>query len=106
MRTFGNALLLFAALALIASPFVYHWRSRGWWRATPMGWHLMTFMGVLCEVSIFAVANFVWDLPSWVRPVVWASIGVAGWWRLILVGTAERPTTKYRRGSRAPIRPA
>lgn len=96
MRTAGNFLLGFAAVALIAAPFVYHWRTRGWWRDTTTGWHIMAFMGVLSEVTCFAVANLFFDLPSWVRPFVWASIGVVAWWRLILVGTAERPSIAYR----------
>lgn len=97
MRLLGNVLLLVAALGLIPAPFVYHWRSRGWWRATRMGWHLMTFMAVFSEVMCFAVASLFWDLPSCVRPFVWANIAFIAGWRLSLVGTAERPATEYRR---------
>jgi hypothetical protein len=91
MRPLGNVLLLVAAVALIAFPICYHiltggsWRHVGAWRTTTMGVHLMVFMGVFAEVMVFAVANFIWDLPSWVRPLIWFQIGAVAWWRVVLL---------------------
>jgi hypothetical protein len=50
-----------------------------------VGVHLMAFMGVLGMVMVFAVANFVFDLPDWVRPFVWLCIAVVAWWRVVLL---------------------
>lgn len=75
-----------AAAALILFPPCYHFATRGAWAKTVMGWHLMSFMGVLGVVMAFAVASAVWGpLPTFVRPLVWAAIAVVAWWRLILL---------------------
>ena len=85
MRDLGNVLLVVAAVALIAFPFCYHLTTRGAWARSMMGWHLMSFMGVLGVVMTFAVLNFVFTLPTWVRPLTWALIGAVAWWRLVLL---------------------
>ena len=87
----GTALMLFAAVALILFPPCYHLRTRGRWLRTPGGPHLMSFMGVLGVVMCFAVANVVFELPSWVRPLVWFLIGCVSWWRLGLLFTVANP---------------
>jgi len=85
VRTLGNALLAIAATALIAFPFCYHLTTRGSWRKSVMGWHLMSFMGVLGLVMTFAILNFAIELPEWVRPLTWFLVGAVAWWRLILL---------------------
>lgn len=85
MRTLGTFLMLTAAAALILFPPCYHLTTRGGWRRSVMGWHLMSFMGVLGLVMCFAVSNVVFELPSWIRPLVWLLIGIVSWWRLILL---------------------
>lgn len=85
MRALGNTLMLLAAMALILFPICYHLTTAGAWRKSPMGVHLMSFMGVLGMVMVFAVLNFVMDLPSWVRPFVWLCIAAVSWWRLVLL---------------------
>jgi hypothetical protein len=85
MRPLGNVLLLVAAVALIAFPICYHVTTRGAWRGTRVGVHLMAFMGVLGMVMLFAIANFVFDLPDWVRPFAWLCIAVVSWWRVVLL---------------------
>lgn len=97
MRALGNVLLVVAAIALVASPITYDARSRGWWKADKRtGWHLMGYMAVMAEVVLFATANFIWELPDWVRPFVWANIAGVAWWRFALVLRAERPSVAYR----------
>ena len=89
MRWFGNALLVWAAMALIASPFYYQYKTRGHWRDSPMGWHLMSYMGVFAAVVTFAILNFALELPEWVRPLTWFMVGVVAWWRLLLLGAVQ-----------------
>ena len=90
MRALGTALMLVAAAALMLFPPCYHLTTRGAWRRSAMGVHLMSFMGVLGLVMCFAVANVVFDLPSWVRPLTWLLIAVVSWWRLILLFVVQR----------------
>ncbi len=83
MRALGTALMFIAAAALITFPPLYHFRTRGRWRRSPMGVHLMSFMGALGMVMVFAIANVVaGPLPEWVRPFVWLSIAAVSWWRI------------------------
>ena len=85
MRALGHVLLALSAVALIAFPFCYHLTTRGHWRDTIMGWHLMSFMAVLGLVMTFALLNLAIDLPGWVRPLTWLLVGAVAWWRLILL---------------------
>jgi hypothetical protein len=85
MRTLGHVLLALSAVALIAFPFCYHLTTRGHWRDTIMGWHLMSFMAVLGLVMTFALLNLVIELPGWVRPLTWLLVAGVAWWRLILL---------------------
>lgn len=97
MRILTTCLTLAAAAALLLFPFCYHfltggtWRRLGAWRDTSAGVHVMCFMGVLGAVMGLVVARIVGvDLPEWVRPVVWGSIAVVAWWRLILLFVLQR----------------
>lgn len=93
MKTLGNALMLWAGLALILFPICYHFATSGRWRRSAMGVHLMSFMGVLGLVMTLAVGNLITgngsvqnsDLPPWVRPLVWLLVGGVSWWRLVLL---------------------
>lgn len=83
MQTLGTALMFAAAAALIIFPPLYHRRTRGRWRKSTFGIHLMSFMGVLGMVMGLAVLRVLGvDLPAWVRPLVWLAIGVVSWWRV------------------------
>ena len=95
MRSVGNVFLYLAAVALILFPPCYHFSTRGAWRRSAMGVHLMSFMGVLGLVMCFAMANALFGpLPTWVRPLVWALIAVVAWWRLILLFVVQRQETR------------
>lgn len=95
MRTLGTVLMMTAAVAFIATPVAYHFRSRGHWRDTSAGWHFMSYMGVFALVMVLAMprALFDVDLPDWVRPVVWLLIAIVAWWRLVVV-FAEAPARR------------
>ena len=86
MTILGNVLMLYAAVVLISSPVLYAWWSRGDWRLTPYGRHVMAFMGGLALVMCFAVLNLlIGPLPAWIRPVVWVIVSVVASWRLWLL---------------------
>jgi drug/metabolite transporter (DMT)-like permease len=91
-KTLGSALMLYSAVVLIASPICYWVWSRGDWRKTRAGRHLMAFMGGLALVMVLSVTSFVsvhllerGPLPDWVRPLVWLIVGFIGTWRLALL---------------------
>lgn len=88
----GNVLMLVSAAILIPCPPLYWWWSRGDWRQTEGGRHLMAFMSGLAIVMCFAVTNFVslyilhkGPLPLWVRPVTWGIVAFIAGWRLRLL---------------------
>jgi hypothetical protein len=93
MTTLGSALLIFAAIPLVAFPFCYHLSTRGTWRKSVMGWHLMSFMAVLGVVMVFALLNLEFTLPSWVRPFAWVLVAGVAWWRLILLFVIQHRET-------------
>ena len=94
MTALGNALLAVAAVALIVFPFCYHLTTRGHWRDSVMGWHLMSFMGALGIVMTFAILNFAFELYDWVRPLAWLLVAGVAWWRLILLFVVQHQDTR------------
>lgn len=94
MREFGNGLLVWAAVALVAFPFAYHLTTRGHWRDTAMGWHLMAYNAVMALVVSFAILNFAVHLPDWFRPLTWLMVGAVAWWRLILLFVVQHQETR------------
>lgn len=103
MRTLGNVLLAVAAVALIAFPFAYHLTTHGNWRKSSMGWHLMSHDAVFGLVITFAILNFVFELPSWVRPLTWFLVGVVAWWRLILLFVVQHRDDEPRKPDTNPL---
>lgn len=85
MRTAGNLLLVLAAVPLVLFPFCYHFATHGAWFRSWMGRHLMSFMGALGVVMVFALLNLAFPLPTWVRVVAWLLVAGVAWWRLILL---------------------
>lgn len=85
MKALSDFLLVVSAVALIAFPFAYHLITRGHWRDSVMGRHLMAFMAVLAFVMATALFAIAYDLPEWVRTVRWLLVAVVSWWRLILL---------------------
>lgn len=88
----GTILMLASAAILIPCPPLYWWWSRGDWRETPGGRHLMAFMGGLAIVMVLAVANFVsvvllhrGPLPDWCRPLSWGIVLFIAAWRMLLL---------------------
>jgi membrane associated rhomboid family serine protease len=82
------AVVLTAAGALV---FVcsYAWLTRGAWRTSVMGKHVMTFMVAILIVSLLAVAGIIWG-TNWpyrtaIRTAAWGLIGGCLWWRVFLL---------------------
>jgi hypothetical protein len=96
MRLAGYVLVMVAAVAFIASPFAYHFKSRGAWRRHALGWHLMTYMAAFALAMVVTVANVVsiiaWrhPLPAWIGPPLWALIAFVAWWRLAIILHTKR----------------
>lgn len=74
------------ALVFVVS---YAWSTRGGWRRTVMGKHVMTFMSAILAVSMLAVAGVVWgtDWPyrDAIRTAAWGSIAAVIWHRVWLL---------------------
>lgn len=83
--------VLAAAVPLIAFPITYQITTRGAWRKSVMGRHLMAFMGALGAVMVLTVwGMFAGDLPRWIGPVAWLVIASVSWWRLLLLLSMQR----------------
>jgi len=84
MRTLASLLQLYSAVVLIALPFLFHFWTRGDWRLTQGGRHVMEFMAGLAFVMCFAVGSLVWRLlghgllPAWVSALCWTVIAFVG----------------------------
>lgn len=93
---------IFEALILIVSAFIatefivaYHVKTRGGWRDTPMGKHLMVFMAAIAVVlDVTAIEDFVEDVVGfttmpewweWFETSVFISIPCVLLWRRIIL---------------------
>ncbi len=63
------------------------------WRSTVMGWHVMTFMGVILVVASLAVIATVfgtaWPFRNVVRAGAWYAVAAVIWWRIWLLIRAQ-----------------
>lgn len=79
------------ALTFVAS---YAWLTRGEWRASIMGRHVMTFMAVITIVSSLAVlAIFLgreWPGRNIIRGLAWSAVAACVWWRVALLYRVQR----------------
>lgn len=73
----------------------YQVRTRGRWRRSPEGWHLMTFTATLAIVFTLVVLVRVVDIPGLgvIVVILYGAIDAGLAWRLALLATA----TKVRR---------
>lgn len=94
-----DAAIIVTALGALVFVCSYAWTTRGAWRASVMGRHVMTFMAAILVVCLLAVAGIVWgtDWPfrNAIRTGAWALIGGCIWWRVALlyrVQHADQPS--------------
>lgn len=92
----ANAAVVATALGALVFVVLYAWTTRGAWRTTPMGKHVMTFTAVIFAVSSLAVASIVWgtDWPyrNVIRTVAWSAVAFCLWWRVLLLYRVQHPT--------------
>lgn len=94
MKIFTNLAILATfsgALTFVAS---YAWLTRGAWRASIMGKHVMTFMTVITIVSSLAVAGIFfgrdWPARDLIRGLGWSAVAACVWWRVLLLRRIQR----------------
>jgi hypothetical protein len=84
-----DAAIMLTALGALVFVVSYAWTTRGAWRHSVMGKHVMTFMSAILAVSILAVIGVVWgtDWPhrNAIRTAAWGLIGACIWWRVFLL---------------------
>jgi hypothetical protein len=84
-----DAAVIFTALGALVFVVSYAWQTRGAWRDSIMGKHVMTFMAAILLVCLLAVAGVIWgtDWPyrNAIRAGAWALVGGCIWWRVVLL---------------------
>jgi hypothetical protein len=87
--------LAIIATALGALVFVtsYAWLTRGNWKHSLMGLHVMAFMIVILTVSSLAVATLFfgteWPYRDYIRAGAWGMVAGVIWWRVVLLFRAQ-----------------
>jgi amino acid transporter len=89
--------LAFVVLAFIAaSVFMlrYQMRTRGHWRDTPYGVHLMVFSGACVAIFVYTMLSTTGVVPEFLRPwfrsVIFLSMAFLFGWRTVLLRDAQR----------------
>lgn len=84
-----DAAVILTTLGALVFVVAYGWKTRGGWRDSLMGKHVMAFMAAILTVCLLAVAGVVWgtDWPhrNAIRTAAWALIGGCIWWRVALL---------------------
>lgn len=84
-----DAAIIATALGALVFVISYAWVTRGGWKDSTMGRHVMTFMAAILIVCTLAVIGVVWgtDWPNRniIRTAAWALIGACIWWRVALL---------------------
>jgi hypothetical protein len=84
-----DAAVFFTALGALVFVVSYAWTTRGAWRDSIMGKHVMSFMAAILAVCLLAVIGIIWgtDWPyrNAIRSAAWATIGACIWWRVWLL---------------------
>lgn len=94
----GSALLALTAAINTACVVAYGWTTRGGWRDSEMGRHLMCFMCSEAAILDLSVVRMVaggagWPDPVWfrvLRLVVFVTLPVVMGWRLAIIVRAYR----------------
>lgn len=85
----ANAAIVATALGALVFVTLYAWITRGGWRTSIMGKHVMTFMIVILLVSALAVAAIIWgtDWPyrELIRGTAWSLIAGCIWWQVFIL---------------------
>ena len=109
----GDWLVIGSAVLAVACPVAFQWTTRGAWRDTAIGWHLMSFMLAIAAVLVQAAIRLVCDDflgvgdPVWfqrLRVAVFVSIPIVLAWRLVEIlrpyrTPSERREDTIRKGS-------
>jgi hypothetical protein len=90
LRVIGDGLIVWATIVGVASVVVH---ARVDWWSTPMGRHLMAYMGAYAAVLTLACVRMVLS-PSWwfdlIRLVTFVGVPIVMTWRLWLQIQAQR----------------
>lgn len=94
----GSVLAVVTTLMAAEWAFAYHRQTKGAWRRTPVGRHMMAFMVALTAVFAVASIRFITvdvlghEDPAfflWLRLAVFTSIPVLIGWRRVLLAQAQ-----------------
>ncbi len=100
MTTFAIVATALGTLAFVLS---YAWLTRGNWKHSMMGIHVMTFMIVILVVTSLAVAAAFfgsdWPYRDWIRVGAWSLVASVIWWRVVLLFLAQH---RHRSGTAPP----
>lgn len=92
----SDGLLIVAAVEAAAAPVYYQWCTRGSWRYSETGWHLMAFMLSFAAVLVLSVLRIAVGARldvAWfqvLRLGVFATVPVVYGWRLRVMWLAQR----------------
>ena len=103
---FGGGVAIISDLAIMATMLgaltfciAYAWLTRGNWKQTIMGLHVMAFMFVILTVSILATLSIFfgtgWPGRDYIRAAAWGSIASMLWWRVALLFSAQRTPGRH-----------
>jgi hypothetical protein len=95
---FGSILAVVTTLMSLEWNIAYHRQTKGAWRRSGMGRHMMAFAAALSAVFLLASARFItvdvlghtdpgWF--QWLRLVVFTSIPIVIGWRRVLLARAQ-----------------
>lgn len=94
MRLFTDVAVLATFAGALAFVGMYARMTRGGWRASTMGRHVMVFMIVITIVSSLAVASIffgtAWPYRDLIRGLAWSAVAACIWWRVLLLRRAQR----------------
>lgn len=86
---FSNAAIVATFLGALTFVCGYAWTTRGHWRTTMMGKHIMTFMVVILIVTSLAVISIFygrnWPHRELIRGAAWSAVAAVTWWRVALL---------------------
>lgn len=109
MRMFANAGVLATFAGALVFVVLYARLTRGGWRASLMGRHVMTFMIVITTVSSLAVVAIFfgsdWPYRDLIRGLAWSAVAACVWWRVLLLRKVQREVpddpVKYQKGKQS-----
>lgn len=89
----SNLAVIATFLGALVFVVAYAWSTRGRWRATIMGKHIMIFMVVILTVTTLAVLSIffgtAWPHRDLIRTVAWGAVATVIWWRVVLLFRAQ-----------------